>query len=174
MPYCDRVLRVATMSGVPPSVKGLMRKGLLSVAAKLPALKLLLEARDAEYAGGAEKRVIVLDLDNVLAPLEEPRVEIFAIGNIGHRESAGANRPVLLVQIEHRPVSIPLLIGGIIERAGINQRPIHETDASIVRVGVVVEDVADRKLAERRCRPGNIFLPGHLVGTVRDILLLAA
>ena len=116
----------------------------------------------------------MLDLDNVLAPLEEPRVEIFAIGNIGYQEIAGANRPVLLVQIEHRPVGIPLLIGGIIERAGINQRPIHETNASIVRVGVVVEDVADRKLAERECQPGNIFLPGHLVRTVRDILLLAA
>jgi hypothetical protein len=35
-PNSDRVLRVAAMSGVPPSVRGLTRNGLVIVAAKLP------------------------------------------------------------------------------------------------------------------------------------------
>ena len=43
-----------------------------------------------------------------------------------------------------------------------------------MRVGVVVEEVADRDLAEGEGDAGDILFRGHLVGTVRDVLLLAA
>ena len=91
--------------------------------------------------------------------LPEGRIEIAAAGaysaSRGHRqvEHAAAQRPASLIPFSGRAVGVSPAVAGIVERPGIDQRPVEEIAFRIVRVSVGVEDIDDREAADREHQP---------------------
>src|SRR6201999_2209403 len=52
-------------------------------------------------------------------------------------------------------------------------RPVHEIGARIVRIAVVVEEIADGKAADDERDPVDVTLARELIGSVLNLFLLA-
>jgi len=86
----------------------------------------------------------------------------------------GAPNPFWL-SYSHRRPSIALLVGGEIEGAGIDKRPVSmKLNRPFMRIAVVVEKIGHGNLAEGEGHSRDIGLFADLIGPVRNILLLAA
>ena len=68
-------------------------------------------------------------------------------------EQAEAPGPLADRQLGRAAIGIAPRIGGIVERAEVDRRPVEEVVTRIVRVFVLVENVADAELADRDGEP---------------------
>ena len=99
-----------------------------------------------------------LDLSHQLE-LMEAGVEINAVGTDpagwGFRqvEEAAAQRPAALIPLGCRAVGVSPAVGGVVERAVLDVRPVQEIKLGIVGVFVGIEDVDDGKFADRQYQP---------------------
>src|ERR1700728_112670 len=140
---------------------------------------------DLELARLSPKFMSFLDFADQLE-LVECGIEIAAEGtySAGRRcreiEDAAAQRPAALIPFGGRAIREAQGVGRIVERAGIDQRPVEEIGFGIVRIFVGVEYVDDRELpdgeheAVRRLRAGELIdVGGDLLGVAAEIAGLA-
>jgi hypothetical protein len=86
--------------------------------------------------------VTPLDLTDQLK-LTESRIKLCNVRDNRRIEHARAQSPLTFVPFDGTAVGKRPRIGGIIEGSGIDQRPIEEIVAGIVRVLVRIEDIDD-------------------------------
>ena len=98
------------------------------------------ETGDCDLARMAPQIVAALDFADPL-DLRECRIEFGVVRDDREIEQAAAQGPVALVPLGGGAVGIAPGVGGIIERCGVDERPIHEIVARIVRIFVGVEDI---------------------------------
>ena len=115
-------------------------------SAKLP-MPASEKAGDGDLAGMSPQGIATLDFADPLELLK-CRIEIGAVGDDREIEQSAAYRPASLIPFGSSAISIGPGIGGIIEGAGIDDRPIQEIVAGIVRIFVVIEYVDDGELAD--------------------------
>src|SRR5580693_5258281 len=96
----------------------------------------------------APQVVAALDFTDPLK-LAEIGIEFFAVGHRAKIENAAAYSPWPLVPFRTGAKRVAPGIGGIIERAGIDQRPVHEILARVLRIFVLIEYVGHRVFAQR-------------------------
>src|SRR5262249_23533670 len=107
------------------------------------------EAEDLDLARLAEQVVSFLEFLVDLVLIEHPRIEGLAAWDLREVEQAGADRPPILIPLASRAVSEALRIGSIVKCSSINDRPVEEVIARIVRIAVRVENIHHRELADR-------------------------
>ena len=78
-------------------------------------------------------------------------------------EHAGTQRPVSLIPLGSCAVSKAPGVGSVIERAGVDQCPIHEVLAGILGEFVGIEYVRDRELADGNDQPIGCMRAGELI-----------
>ena len=93
-----------------------------------------------------EDFVALLELDDRAAGLEHENV---AAGFLRDLEDTGSQRPVLAVELDHRAAGEARQVRGKIVGGGFPQRRIQEIRARIVRIGIGIENVANRNPADR-------------------------
>jgi hypothetical protein len=102
------------------------------------------------------------------------KVSTSLLGSAGTWNKPARNAPVLAVELDHRAAGEAGQIGReVISRRG-PQRPIGEIGARIVRIGISVEDIADREAASGDGDAVDVALAAELIGGVLDGFLLAA
>ena len=106
--------------------------------------------------------------------LAEAAHQFRAVGHPRQVEQARAQGPPILSPLSRAAIRIAPRIGGIVERAGIDERPIEEILLGIVRVLVGVEDIGDRKLAGGKDEIVRRARAAEFVGIGIDLLALAA
>ena len=115
----------------------------------------------------------MLDLADPLE-LVECRIEFEIVGKDRQIEHAAAQGPVPLVPLGGGAKRIAPRLGGVIEGAGVDDRPVQKIIAWIVGVFVVVEDVGDAKFSDRYDKAVGRLAPGKLVNAGVNLLRLAA
>jgi hypothetical protein len=128
----------------------------------------------AKLSRVGEHGVARLELCDVGAAREELHVELVRVGLVSGQEVTHAQGPVFLIELSHRAIGQPDLVGGIVEGAGGPDRPVHEIGARVHGVGVVVEDVMDGEFSDLDGEPRYVALLGHLAVRAFDRFLLAA
>ena len=91
------------------------------------------------------------------------RIQFGAVGDDREIEQAAAQGPVSLVPLGGGAVGVTPGVGGIVERAGVDQRPVHEILARILRIFVGIEHVGDRELADGDNQPVGGLRTGELI-----------
>lgn len=114
----------------------------------------------------------MLDLAHELI-LAEARVDQLAIGHVRGQERARAGDKPALIQLYRAPGSVAPCVGGVIERTCLNNRPIEEIVTRIVRIDILVEDVATGEFANRNDNPICRARPRELVQVRVEALRLA-
>src|SRR5262249_24227251 len=104
------------------------------------------EAGDLELAGLAPQVVALLDFRDQRVLLkglaEDTAVDTDAAGGRRRQvEGAGAQGPGALVPFGGRAVGIAPAVAGIVERAGVDQRPVQKVGLRTVGIFVGIEDV---------------------------------
>src|SRR5215207_7507277 len=115
-----------------------------------------------------------LQLHDRTALAGDARIEHVVVRLFRNLKVPGAQRPVLPVEFDHGSAGEARQVRWKIVGSGGPERPVVEGGAWVVRVGVVVEDVADGELADRERDPVDVARAGHLVRPVLDLLLLSA
>ena len=134
------------------------------------------KAGDLELAGLAPQLVALLDFRDH-RELLEGRVEDAAVGTVaagGSRrevEYAAAQGPGALVPLGGRAVGVAPGVAGIVERAGVDQRPVQKVGLGTVGIFVGIEDVDDGELADRQHQAVGRARPGELVDVGLDLLV---
>jgi hypothetical protein len=137
------------------------------------------EAGHLELAGLAPQFVALLDFREHRVLLEG-RVEGAAMGTAAARgslrqvEDAGAQRPGALVPLGGRSVGVAPAVAGIVERAGVDQRPVQKVGLRTVGIFVGIEDVDDGELSDRQNQAVLRARPGELADIGVDLLNFAA
>ena len=102
------------------------------------------------------------------------RVELDVVGHHRQIEYAAAHGPVALIPLGGGAVSKTPGVGGVVQGAGVDQRPIHKVAARIVGVFVGVENVGDGELADGEHQPVRRLRAAELVGRAIHLLRVAA
>ncbi|MCY1172097.1 hypothetical protein D9M73_122260 [compost metagenome] len=123
---------------------------------------MIAEHGDADSAVAVPDRVAMLDFAIELK-LAEIALQHLAIGDFGEVEQPGPHRPRPPIPFDRRTRTIAPGVGGIIEAAGIDERPVDEIGARIMRVAVGIEHIADPELAERHHHPVGRPPGGELI-----------
>lgn len=89
-------------------------------------------------------------------------------------EYAAPEGPVALVPFDGGAVGEAPGVGRVVERAGVNQRPVHKILARIVRILIGVEHVRDRELSDGQDQAIGSLRAGELVDVGIDLLGLSA
>ena len=137
------------------------------------------EAGDLELAGLAPQLVALLDFRDHRVLLKG-RVEHAAVGTDapgGRRrkvEDAGAQGPGALVPLGGRAVGVAPAVAGIIEGAGVDQRPVQKVGLGAVGIFVGIEEVDDGELSDRQHEAVRRARAGELAEIGVDFLDLAA
>src|SRR5215470_3310778 len=100
-------------------------------------------------------------------------IEVSAAWNDGHIEETAASGPVALVPFHGRAIIVAPSVAGVIERAGINQCPVHEVAARIVRVFIAIEDIRDVEFSNSNYEAVSCLLSCEPVEVGVDIFALA-
>src|SRR5258708_10520810 len=80
--------------------------------------------------------------------LMESRIERRAIGHIGEIKAPAPYSPAIDIELGRSAIGIAPRIGGIIERGSVDDPPVEEVAARIVRLLVRVKHIDDAKLAD--------------------------
>src|SRR5580704_71125 len=147
--------RTAEVAGTPPDAAATQKSG------------------DRDFARLAPQVVAALDFADPLE-LRKMRVELDIVGHGRQIEYAAAHRPVALVPLGGGAVSKTPGIGGVVERAGVDQRPIHEIAARIVGVFVGVENVGDAEFTDGEHQAVRRLRAAELVGRSIHLFRIAA
>ena len=139
--------------------------------AVIPGDALVSEGAEPQLARLLEDGVALFEFDHGAAGLEGQDV---AVGLRRHFEQAGAHGPILPVQLDHGAAGIAGQVGGEVVGRRTPHRPVHEVGARVVRIGIVVEEVAHRKAADNDGHAIDVAFAGKLVRAVGDIFLFAA
>src|SRR5215475_11737184 len=131
------------------------------------------ESGEGDLAGLAPQFVAVLDFSEPLV-LSKGRIEISAAWNNRHIEEAAADGPVALVPFDGRAVIVAPGVACVVERAGVNQCPVHEIAARIVRIFVGVENIGDIELSNSNNQPVGGLLPGESIEVGVDVFAVAS
>src|SRR6185437_12120220 len=132
---------------------------------------LVSESTEPELAGLLEDGVTLLEFHDCAAGFELQDVAVRLRRHLHHGAPHG---PIPLVQLDHGAAGEARVVGGEVVGSRLPHRPVHEIGARIVGIGVVVEEVADRKAAHDERDAVDVTLACELVGTIGDILLLTA
>jgi len=109
-----------------------------------------------------------------LVLIKDLRIEGLAVRDFREVEQAGANGPPVLIPLDGSPVGVTPGISGIIESAGVDDRPVHEIGTWIVRITVRVENIDDAEFADRQDEPVGGLSAGELVQPGLDLRFLPA
>ena len=131
------------------------------------------KSRDRDLAGVSPQLVATLDFADPLELLKM-RIELDVVGNDRQIEHAAAQGPVALVPLGGRAKRIAPRLGRVIERSGIDDRPVQKIVARIMRIFVVVENVGDAEFPDRYHQAIGRLAPGKLVDAGVNLLRLAA
>ena len=131
------------------------------------------EGGDGDLARLAPQLVASFELDDRLELLEL-RIEFRTVRHDRQVEQARAHCPKAPIPFDGCAIGIAPRVRGVIEGAGIDDRPVHEVGAGIVRIFVGVENIADAKLADRDDDPVRGLRARELVDVGIDLLLFAA
>src|SRR5215207_4941408 len=115
-----------------------------------------------------------LQLHDRTALAGDARIEHVVVRLFRNLKVPGAQRPVLPVEFDRASTGEARQVRRKIVGPGGPERPVVEGGAWVVRVGVVVEDVADGEFAGCKRDPVDVARAGHLVRPVLDLLLLSA
>jgi hypothetical protein len=105
-------------------------------------------------------------------PSRPRRVELEAVGDLRLRRRAEARRPVAVVVFEDEAPCVSARVGRVIPGAGGPVGPVQELGSRVVRVAVVVEEVADSELSDRKSPAAHRPPAGDLVGVLFHALLV--
>ena len=120
-----------------------------------------------------EERVPLLEFGHEFI-LAEGGVEIDLVRHFRQREEADAQGPPILIPLDRAAISIAPGIRRIIVSAGIDDRPVEEIGARIMRIAVGVENIGRRELAGGDDEIVRLPRAGDLVRAVFDFLLRPA
>ena len=104
------------------------------------------KAGDLDLAGLPPQLVPLLEFANHLELLEG-RIEIETKGTVpvGRRyrqvEDAAANGPAALIPFRCRAIGVAPAVSRVVERSGIDQRPVQKIGLGIVRIPIGVEHI---------------------------------
>src|SRR4029077_19975929 len=137
------------------------------------------ESGDLELAGLAPQFVTFLDFGDhrvlLKGRVEGAAVDTAAAGGSRRQvEQAGAQGLGALVPLAGRAVGVAPAVAGIVERAGVDQRPVQKVGLRTVGVFVGIEDVDDRELSDRQHQAVLRARPGELADIGVDLLDFAA
>ena len=96
--------------------------------------------------------------------LLQTNLERGLIGLFRQVEQAGAQRPRLVIQLERAAKGKAPRIGGIIERTGIDQRPVEHIAARIMGIAVGVEHIDHAEFAQPQHQTVGGLFAAKLVG----------
>ena len=85
-------------------------------------------------------------------------------------EQPASQSPGALVPLHSGAIAVTPCIGGVVERAGVHHRPIHEVLAGIMSVLVRVKNVRDREFPDRQDDAIAGLRPSELVDIGIDLL----
>ena len=92
------------------------------------------------------------------------------LGTIDRSNTPARRVQRTLVPLGGRAIGVAPGVGGIVERAGVDECPVHEVAARIMRVFVGVEDIGDAELADRDDEAVCGLRAGELVDVGVDFL----
>src|SRR5262249_14239075 len=95
-------------------------------------------------------------------------------GNFGLRHDPVGQRPILAIQLDFHAVGVATNVGGIIPRAIVHERPRQKLRPRVVTKAVVVREIGAGELAHVERDAIHVSLAGDLIGSILDVLLLAA
>ena len=107
---------------------------------------------DRKLAGLLPHLVSTLDLGDPLE-LRESRIEVRTVGHDRLIEYAATNSPVALIPLGGGTIGETPGVCGIVEGPGVDDRPVHEVAARIVRVFIGVKNVGHAEFADREHQP---------------------
>ena len=115
---------------------------------------------------------------NVIAPLDfaeplelsEARIQRCCVRSDRQVEHAAAEGPWARIPLDGATDRIAPRISGVVERSGINQRPVHEVATRVMGVFVGVKNVDHAHFSDRDYQPIGRLLSGELVKSRADIL----
>src|SRR5262249_8333704 len=128
---------------------------------------------DGDLAGFVRDLESALDLSDQLK-LTERRIEGRAVRNGREIESSPTHLPRPLIPLRHGTVGVAPRVGGVVERPGVDERPVQKVIPRIVRVPIVIEDVADGELAHGKNQAVGGSRYRELIDASCDFPLLAA
>src|SRR6266446_2101141 len=132
------------------------------------------EAEQLEFAGLSEELVPFLEFLIDLILVEKPRVERLAVRDFRQVEQPGSDCPPVLIPLDGCTIGVAPGVGGVIERAGVDDRPVHEIGSRIMGVAVGVEDIDDPELSQREHNAIGGLSAGKLVQARIDVRGFAA
>ena len=92
------------------------------------------------------------------------------VGFFGLRKAAEADRPVVMKVFDGDAGGVAARISGIVVGTVRHDRPVHELGSRIMAVGVVVEQVDDRKISGGNYQTSPVHGTGELVRVGLDVL----
>ncbi len=134
---------------------------------------LVVKDQSAQGTGLPAPLMAVFDLDD-LGDFVEAGVEDGAVGDVGEVEQAIAPGPGLLGPFGGEAIGIAPGVGGIVEGAGVDDRPVEEVLARVVGVAVVVEEIDDGEFAGGEDEAIVGMGRGQLIEVVADVFEFAA
>jgi hypothetical protein len=90
-------------------------------------------------------------------------LDVETVGDRGELENAGSSRPPILLPLDREAMGIAPRVGGVIEGTQRVESEVQKAGRRIVRVNIVVEDVADREFSEGNDDAVTIDLTRDLV-----------